>query len=323
MRYNYYSKKNKHLKNIKKRNYTRKYIGGTNGLSNIDSIKNEGNVMNEGNVKNESNNINESSLKNDKNISINNSNSDLSQIENIKKEIQSEDSFKNLLPNINLGDSKILDKATNLAEGLGVKTLENASNLIGIDITNPQQTNQKLEQIKQTLTNPENINKFKEITSNIAEIGAVGIEASKPFITPLIDTTIEKLKEAGSEIGEAGVKIALNTAEEIPGVGILIGTVRNLSNAGEAGLAAINAGSEIVKTTSDSINAATKNFNRLIKEKGELLNRTQNSINNFMNPLNYQNKVYENKVPNIKGGSKKYRKLIKKTRKNKRVHFNL
>jgi hypothetical protein len=312
MRYNNYSAKNKNYKNIKKRNYTRKYIGGTNGLSNANSLQNENILIDE-------NNINKSNSKNNKNIIMdNNINNNLSQIENIKKKIQSEDSFKNLLPNINLGDSKILDKATDLAEGLGVKTLEKAGNLVGIDITNPQQTNQKLEQIRKTLTNPENINKIKEITSNIAEIGAVGIEASKPFITPLINTTVEKIKEAGSEVGEAAVKIALNTAEEIPGVGILVGTVRNLSNAGEAGLAAINAGSEIIKTTSDSINAATKNFNRLIKEKGELLNRTQNSINNFMNPLNYQNKV-----PNVRGGSKKSKKIIKKTKKNKKVYFNV
>lgn len=251
-------------------------------------------------------------------------------IEKIQEQVKNEDSLKNFIPSIgmpsvDLEDSELLNKSVDLAEGLGVKALEGIGNTVGVDITNPEQVNEKLRRIKETITDPRNIEQLKDIASNVAEIGAVGIEAAKPFIDPLIDTTVDKFKTAASEIGEAGVKIALNTAEEIPGVGVVIGTIRSLSNAGEAGLAAVNAGSEVVKTASDSINAATKNFNRLIKEKGDLVNRTQESINNFMNPLKYNPQNYMNKYNpqnysirnNIKGGKKLKKYNNKKTKKNK------
>ena len=255
-------------------------------------------------------------------------------IQQIKEQVQNEDSLKNFfpsihMPSVNLADSNILNKSANLVEGLGVKALEGIGDSIGIDITDPNQINQKLSQIRKTITDPRNVEQLKDILSNVAEIGAVGIEAAKPFLDPLIDTTVDKFKNAASEIGEAGVKIALNTAEEIPGVGVVIGTVRSLSNAGEAGLATINAGNEVVKATSDSINAATKNFTRLIKEKGDLIDRTQNSIKDFMNSSKYNPQNYLNKynpqaiIPqnyslknNFKGG-KKLKKYYKKTKKNK------
>lgn len=261
-------------------------------------------------------------------------------IEKINQQVQNENSLKNLLPSIqmpstSLADSEIIKKSVDLAEGVGVKALEGIGNTVGIDITNPNQVNEKLRQIKETITDPRNIEQMKDIASNVAEIGAVGIEAAKPFLDPLIETTVDKFKTAASEIGEAGVKIALNTAEEIPGVGIVVGTIRNLSNAGEAGLAAVNAGSEVIKTASDSINAATKNFNRLIKEKGDLIKRTQDSVDRFMNPLKYNPKNYLDKYnpqnylnkynPPISSyennetrGGRKYRKYNnKKTKRNK------
>jgi hypothetical protein len=308
MKYNTKKLKNKNIKKNSKKQLNYNYYGG-NSVPNI-------------------------------NVNLNPNASDIQQkmndntIQQIKQQVQNEDSIKNFLPSIhmpsvNLADSNILNKSANLVEGLGVKALEGIGDSIGIDVTDPNQVNQKLSQIKKTITDPRNVEQLKDILSNVAEIGAVGIEAAKPFLDPLIDTTVDKFKNAASEIGEAGVKIALNTAEEIPGVGVVIGTVRSLSNAGEAGLAAINAGNEVVKATSDSINAATKNFNRLIKEKGDLINRTQNSINDFMNSSKYNPQNYLNKynpqamMPqnyslknNYKGG-KKLKKYYKKTKKNK------
>ena len=253
-------------------------------------------------------------------------------LQEINRQVHEEDSLENLLPSyqmpsVNLENSELMNKASDLVEGVGVEAIDKLGNSLGLDLTNPEQVNEKLQQINETLTDPNNIAQFKEIMSNIAEIGAVGIEAAQPFINPLIETTVDKFKTAASEIGEAGVKIALNTAEEIPGAGVIIGTIRNLSNAAEAGLAAVNAGSEVVKTTSDSINAATKNFNRLIREKGDLIDRTQNSINNFMNPLkNTQNYMQQynpqnymqqyNPLKNTLKGGRKSRKKHKKTKRN-------
>lgn len=207
-------------------------------------------------------------------------------VEQIKNQIKNENSLKNFLPTTNINNSEIINKATELSKGLGVKVIEQMGDIVGIDIDNPQQTNERLQKIKENLSDPKNIENVKEIASNFAELGAVGIEAAKPFVEPLVDSTINKLGDVASKLGENGVKIALNTAEEIPGVGVFIGTLRSLSNLGEAGLSVMNTGTEIIKDSSDTLNATTKNFKQLIKQKQSLLDRTQNSIDKFMNPTN-------------------------------------
>ena len=239
-------------------------------------------------------------------------------LEEVKKERE--------LPSIN--SSELLGKVEDLAEGVGVNAIENIGNLVGVDLTNPEATRLKLDEIKETLTNPENVEKIKEVAGNVAEVGAVALEASKPFIDPLINETIEKGSEAASKIGENSVKILLNTAEEIPGVGILIGTARSLSNAGEAIMATTNAASEIMTSASDSVNASTKNFKKLIQTKGDLLQRTQKSIADFTNPMKNMKSPITNPMKNIKspitnknsvGGTRKLGKKHK--HKSRRVRF--
>ena len=197
----------------------------------------------------------------------------------LQKKIAEGHSLTNLLPSFNLGESKLMNAATNLTE-MGI---EKASSLVGIDLTNDEQTNLQLSKMSDTLSDPANQKQIKEIIEKSSKIGLVALEAAEPFAEPLIKETVDKLKVAGNELGEAGVKILLNTAEEIPGVGIAIGTARSLDTAAQAALSTINTSSEIITATSDSINGAIQNFNRLIKEKGELVDRTSKSINDFTN----------------------------------------
>jgi len=155
-----------------------------------------------------------------------------------------------------------------------VNSLDNMGKLVGVDLEDPASLQQKIDNMKQTLSNP-------ETTRKLMELGGIAVEASAPFTKPLIDKTVESGKEALSQIGEAGVKVILNTAEEIPGVGIVLGTIRSANNIAEAAISSINAGTEVWTSTSDTINQTVKNFNRLIKEKTDVLNRTENSVNQF------------------------------------------
>jgi len=181
---------------------------------------------------------------------------DKEEIEQIKQEVKEE---KN---------SNILGKSSEFAEGVAANAIENVGNLIGIDLDDPNLVEENKEKIKQ-------------ISENAAEIGSIVAESVEPFTKPLIDKTIKAGTEAASKIGEAGVKVALNTATEIPGVGIIVGSIRSLSNIGDAIVSSVNAGSEVVTSASDTINASVKNFDRLIKEKGDVLNRTKASIDEF------------------------------------------
>jgi len=190
--------------------------------------------------------------------------------------------------NINLGNIPMFKKTGDLAEGLTIKGIENLGLLLGVDLSNSQSINAKLTQIKIALADPKNKEKVKEIVSEAAKVGAVAIEAASPFIKPLVDKTVELGSDALTKMGEAAVKIGLNTAEEIPGVGVVIGTVRSLSNASEALLAASNSASEIVTASSDTINAAIKNFERLMEEKINSMNRINESVSRFQQPFTGQ-----------------------------------
>lgn len=177
-------------------------------------------------------------------------------VEQIKQEVQDEKK------------SNILGKTGEFAEGVAANAINNVGNLIGIDLDDPNLV-------------AENKEKIQQISKNAAEIGTIMAESVEPFTKPLIDKSIKAGTEAASKIGESTVKVALNTAEEIPGVGILIGTIRSLGNIGDAIVSSVNAGSEVLTSASDTINQSVKNFDRLIKEKGDVLNRTKASIDEF------------------------------------------
>jgi hypothetical protein len=233
-----------------------------------------------------------------------------SKADEIMNEVKKE---RELKMNFNLGDYPVIKKSRELVEGLTIKGIEHLGILLGVDLSSSQSINERLEKIRLAFTDPKNQEKVREILNEAANVGNVAIEAASPFIKPLIDKTVDLGSEALSKLGESAVKIGLNTAEEIPGVGVVLGTVRSLNDAGEAILAASNAASEVVTTTSDSINAATKNFERLIKEKMQGLNRINESVNNFQTPFNRDQllKIASSKAPNLTGGNigKKYKKM--------------
>ena len=237
-------------------------------------------------------------------------------------QIKAQHSLSNFLPdfglsNVNLGDSKVLNKLTELTEGLALKSIDKSAEYLNIDLNNSDQFKEKLEDLKNVFNNPENKKLIGEIVANLSEVGVVALTAASPFITKLFEEITEKVKIIGSEFGETGVKVAMNTLGEIPGYGIIVGTVRSASNIGEAILASTNATAEVVTTASDTLNASMQSFDKLLKEKGELINRTTDSINKFSENMKH---LPEQQIAGRGGISRRYKKDKNKT---KRVRFNL
>jgi len=238
-------------------------------------------------------------------------------------QIKAQHSLSNFLPdfglsNLNLGDSKVLNKLTELTEGLALKSIDKSAEYLNIDLNNSDQFKEKLEDLKNVFNNPENKKLIGEIVANLSEVGVVALTAASPFITKLFEEITEKVKVIGSEFGETGVKVAMNTLGEIPGYGIIVGTVRSASNIGEAILASTNATAEVVTTASDTLNASMQSFDKLLKEKGELINRTTDSINKFSE--NMKHLPVQQSALQRGGISRRYKKDKNKT---KRVRFNL
>ena len=180
-----------------------------------------------------------------------------------------------------LGDSSIIQTTNQIAEGVTVNAIDNAGALLGVDLTNPQETSDKLDDIKEAIASPENVEKMTEIIGEAAEVGAVALKAVEPFTDPLIEKAGDVLEKSGSEVGKAGISILLNLAETIPLVGIPIGIARSVSNAAEAGLAVVDATSEVATVSADTVNAATQNFEELLQEKSDVLKRTEDSVKDF------------------------------------------
>ena len=208
--------------------------------------------------------------------------------------------------NFALGNIPAIKKGRELLEGLTIKGIERIGLLLGIDLASSQDVNEKLEKIKVAFADPRNKEKVRQIASEAAKVGAVALEAASPFIKPLINKSVDVGSEALSKMGESAVKIGLNTLGEIPGVGIIIGSVRSLNDAGEAMSAASSAVSEVVTATSDSINASTKNFQRLMKEKMQGLNRINDSVNKFQKPFTRDQllTMAPTQIQNLRGGSR-------------------
>jgi len=232
-----------------------------------------------------------------------------------------------LTPEINLGNSEVLEKTGELAEGLTLNAIEDTGELLGVDLSNPEETSKKLDEIKEVISSPETAEKVNEIVGEAAVVGAVALEAAEPFTKPLIDKSVELAEETGNKVGKAGVNIVLNTIEEIPGVGVFVGTVRSLNTAALTGLSALDATNEVIDKTSDAVKATTRNFEDLLDEKTAILKRTGESVKAFEAPLKKVSAVnsinsinsISSKVPTGGGLSKKNNKRYKD--KTKRVRF--
>ena len=244
-------------------------------------------------------------------------------VDDIAKNVEAQHSLSNFLPNFSLGDSslgdsKVMNKIIELSEGLAIKTIDNTSKFFDVDLNDPEKFRERIEELKVLLNDPKNKELMREVVANFSQVGVVALDAARPFIDDLINEIFVKLKVVGNEFGEAGVKIALNTLEEIPGYGVIIGTIRSASNAAEAVLASSNAFSEVVTKTSDTINASVQNFDKLLKEKGDLINRTNESINKFSENMKSM------PTTGATGGAYNYSRKHKKSKnKTKRVRFNL
>ena len=187
-----------------------------------------------------------------------------------------------------LADSEIVKDSVALTEGIAAASLEGVGDLVGVDLEHPEQTTEKLN----------------TLVENSAIIGAVALEAADPFIQPMVDKTIDVASKSVSKLGETGVKVLLNTATEIPGVGVIIGSARSLSNIVEAGLSLTDAASQIITTFSDTMNASSRNFSNLIKQKGNITKRTDDSIKTFSD-----SNVSSTPVPTGGGTRKKIRSI--------------
>jgi hypothetical protein len=162
-----------------------------------------------------------------------------------------------------------------------VSSIENIAGVLGVDITDSDQTTEKLAQIKATLSDPENLEHMTIVISNSAEIAGVAVEALKPYIKELISAVIMSLQSFASNSVEAAVSIALSAVQAIPIIGAFMAAGQTAITLFETGLSLVDTMANITTVTSDTANAIVTNFNRLKREKEQLLARSEKSIKEY------------------------------------------
>ena len=198
--------------------------------------------------------------------------------------------------------NEIIGDAVTVAEGIGANAIEGIGNIIGIDVAHPEKTTEKLNEIKQTLTNPENFKKVQEIIGEAAKKGALMFKAASPLIDPLTTKIVEQGSKVAEKVADTGSTIVSNAVKEIPGVGLVYSLVQDATKIGEAASAVIGAASEIATDTADSAVVFNDNLKKVEAEANQ--STLTNAPNTFMAPPPYTNMAA--------GGSKKVLKGLKK-----------
>jgi hypothetical protein len=179
---------------------------------------------------------------------------------------------------------------SNTTNKLASNTITGASNLLGVDITNKSSINDEFKKATEILSDSQMRENIKNIISEGAQTLAIGLEAAKPAINQFVETTTDAVEKSASKIGKAGVSIALNTLEEIPVAGIVVGTIRSLDKAAQAAQSVFNAGSEIITASGDAANQIAKNIENASNLK--MLPQIPNQISNIAKQLpNITNKI--------------------------------
>ena len=156
----------------------------------------------------------------------------------------------------------VIEKTGNLIEGASVNAIDKAGELLGVDIEHPGSVSEKLDNVKEALSNHGNLEKMNEIAGEAGKIGEVAVIALKPAAEKFVDTTLPVVTNGMTKTFKGVLATGVNLAEDVAGP--LIGIPRTLLSAATAFNASVNAGSELVKGASEAIQGSQENFERLM-----------------------------------------------------------
>ena len=192
----------------------------------------------------------------------------IQKLEEIKREREEKAKVSAAKANEIIGDAVIV------AEGIGANAIEGIGNIIGIDVAHPEKTTAKLNEIKETITNPENFKKVQEIISETAKKGALMFKAASPLIDPLTSKILDEGSKVAEKVADTGTTILSNAVKEIPGVGLVYSLAQDASKIGEATSAVINAASKITTDAADSAVVFKDNLQKVQSEEQSNINMT-------------------------------------------------
>jgi hypothetical protein len=199
-----------------------------------------------------------------------------------------------------------------------------------------EETTKIITDFNEDVSTPEAREELKKAVGNVAVVTDIVLDK----MDEPIDKAIDKIGESGQKIASAAVSGAIKVGTDglgaVPGVGVVVGTLKTASDLAAAASnmsGAVSEGTETLKdlvgNVKDAVNDAEKevaettniatDVNRLGQQQivgRQIGGRIKKSILEFENPLQNKNKI---------GGYKTKRKFYKNKRSstNKRVNFSI
>jgi hypothetical protein len=238
--------------------------------------------------------------------------------------------------------SKTFQNLTNVATNTATNVASNAIESVNEVLAAPQvqetiaeaaeNTKEVAEDILEKINKPFEDPMFKNELQEAANNVAVGAEIILKAADKPIDMAIDKAAESLTKMGEAAATSSIKIGTDIlatlpPPIGTVVDIARMVNDSTRAASSMVEAGSEVVETGSDLVVETLNNIEDEVKKVGELKekmkektnieNRLNNSIENFKNPIpQYGGKKFTRKRLFKRGKMNKVNKY-----KSKRVRF--
>lgn len=185
--------------------------------------------------------------------------------------------------------------------------------------------------------NPEFKRDFINATNNLADYATIVTESMDEPINQSIDMLHDAGVKAVSGLASGAVRVIGDAAGAVPYVGAVVDIGKAVNDGSkaigsviESGTEAVQAASLVVEKTSESIKKKLQMLEEKKKQAQQIMDRTNNSINQFQNNAkimgmdnqNIANNQYNQYKQNTTGGRTRKHKIVKnRNRFSKRVHF--
>ena len=155
-----------------------------------------------------------------------------------------------------------------------------------------------LEKASEKLEDPQFQEDLKIAAANIADKASIVLDAADKPINKLVDKSVIIGEKLGEKMASSAVKIGLDAAGIIPGVGEVIEAARVVDDIAKAGLAVADAGAQGIEMSADTVSETLNAIQEKIDQAENVLDRTTGSVTDFVDTDNIV------KIPQIqKGGN--------------------
>ena len=161
--------------------------------------------------------------------------------------------------------NKLIHRVLLLIEGLILESIDQLGNTLGLDVSNPQQVNAKLDELKILVSDPETQEKVRIIVGKMGILLSIAFEAVDPYIQPLADKINKIYVQSTSELGKSSITILKNIAKAIPVYGAIVALIDMANTITVTGANSVSAKEHVQSAYDDALIAASINFKEIFE----------------------------------------------------------